>query len=124
MIPFRVVFALVAATSLAGSSHGFSLQASLTPTFRHSSCAVLRRPPVLRPAFSRPCISVCKGAAEDLPQAKDLIGRGDETTLDGWFEKLADSRLSIRTMAGMKIAERIEENGQVSTACPAVNLSG
>jgi hypothetical protein len=55
----------------------------------------------------------CRGAPQDLPQAKDLIGVGDESTLEDWFNKLGDSRQSIRTLAGMKIAELHDAEGQV-----------
>ncbi len=56
---------------------------------------------------------VCRGAPGELPQAKDLIGVGDESTIDDWFNKLGDSRQSIRTLAGMKIAELHDAEGQV-----------
>ena len=55
----------------------------------------------------------CRGAPQDLPQAKDLIGVGDDSTIEDWFAKLGDSRQSIRTMAGMKIAELHDVEGQV-----------
>jgi hypothetical protein len=57
----------------------------------------------------------CRGAPQDLPQAKDLIGVGDESTIEDWFAKLGDSRQSIRTLAGMKIAEFHDAEGQVLT---------
>jgi hypothetical protein len=84
-----------------------------------------------KPAFGnlilRKNYVACRGAPQDLPQAKDLIGVGDESTIEDWFAKLGDSRQSIRTLAGMKIEELHDAEGQVvesfhPQSCPLRSL--
>ena len=92
---------------------GFNLPLSFEYRSRESNRESLNL--VLKTSFAsrRQNSLACRAAPSDLPQAKDLIGVGDDSTIEDWFKKLADSRQSIRTMASIKIAEMHDADGQV-----------
>ena len=103
-------FLVIASCALA-LVDSFHLPLSIDCRARTVKC--ISQKTVLSPIALRHSRVACNGAPSDLPQAKDLIGVGDDSTLEDWFQKLADSRQSIRTMASIKIAELHDADGQV-----------
>jgi hypothetical protein len=105
---------LVAIACLLAVAEGFTLPVTVNHGARNSAKSISQsQNQAFGSVILRPGRVACRGAPGELPQAKDLIGVGDDSTIEDWFNKLGDSRQSIRTMAGMKIAELHDATGQV-----------